>query len=115
MLSFEEGHNDLKHWRQFDRSGNIQIEASFDDTFHVVERAGREQATSLEPPFRQSPTFNEAEYYINRYHESDLGPDRFQILLMFQRTENLSDVFNLWTKLASPRCPSSTAGQLPLG
>ncbi|WP_137288618.1 hypothetical protein [Natronorubrum halophilum] len=93
-FSFEIGRDRLEHWRQFDRSGNVRVKAGFAGSFQTIDRAGREEPTTLEPPFRQRPPFDEADYYINSYQESQQGPDRYRISLTFQRLANRADVFD---------------------
>ncbi|PCR89329.1 hypothetical protein CP557_01510 [Natrinema ejinorense] len=94
-LSFEATRDDIDHWRQFDRAGDVGIQVGYGGQFRAIDSAGRDNPTIVEAPDSEQPPFQAgSEWYINSYEEEQVAADRFQLTLTFQRLEPRSPAFD---------------------
>ncbi len=101
-ITFHTDRDGLEYWRQYDRAGDVQVEVGFGGTFQAVDRGGRDDALELQPPFRQTPPFDEAEFYVTNYSEAQLSSELFEIEFEFQRSEPRSGVFDVVDRSGEP-------------
>lgn len=93
-LTFEVLRSEIDQWRQYDRAGDISVEAGFAGQFRAVDRGGRDDTTEVRPSFGTlDPIIPSVEYLVTSYGEEQVAPDRFEVSLGFQRRTNRDQGF----------------------
>jgi hypothetical protein len=81
----------VDHWRQYDRSGGLQVVGGANGDYRAFDTSGGAQGPiTVTPPTEWSPApFGAIEVFVEDYSESQVAPGRFEIELSFQRASNI--------------------------
>jgi hypothetical protein len=88
-----QGSSAIDAWRAYDRAGDLSVETGFGGAFRTIDRAGRSETVTVQPPPWATPPLDTVEGYVRGYGEEQQAPDVWEIDLTIVRTSNRGTPF----------------------
>ena len=88
-----QGSSAIDAWRAYDRAGDLSVETGFGGAFRVIDRAGRSDTVTVQPPPWATPPLDSVDGWIQSYSEEQVAADVWEIDLTIVRQSNRATPF----------------------